>query len=47
MTLPLPDRSSKTEIEAMVLAISGLEAELAEIDENIVRNELTTLERAE
>jgi ParB family transcriptional regulator, chromosome partitioning protein len=29
------------------LSLSGLSAELAEIDENIVRNELTTLERSE
>lgn len=35
------------EIEAVVVDLCGLEAELAEIDENLCRNDLTTLERAE
>lgn len=34
-------------IEATVLPLRGLAAELAEIDENLIRNDLTTLERAE
>jgi N6-adenosine-specific RNA methylase IME4 len=36
-----------TEIEATVATLDDLSAELAEIDENIVRQELTVLERAE
>lgn len=35
------------EIEVHVLALDDLHAELAEIDENLIRAELTTLERAE
>lgn len=35
------------EIEAVVVDLEPLEAELAEIDENLVRNDLTTLERGE
>jgi len=34
-------------IEANVVSLSALDAELAEIDENLIRNELTVLERAE
>jgi len=34
-------------IPAIVLALSALDAELAEIDENLLRNELSVLERAE
>src|SRR5262249_38167042 len=34
-------------IEANIVALEGLKAELAEIDENLIRNELTVLERAE
>lgn len=36
-----------TEIEAIKVGLSDLEAELAEIDENLVRNELTELEKSE
>jgi hypothetical protein len=36
-----------TEIEATIATLDDLSAELAEIDENIVRQELTVLERAE
>lgn len=35
------------EIEAVVVDLCGLEAELAEIDENLCRNDLTALDRAE
>ena len=35
------------EIPVTVLPLSGLQAELAEIDENLIRNELSHLERAE
>jgi len=34
-------------IPAMVVSLGDLQAELAEIDENLIRNELTALERAE
>jgi ParB family transcriptional regulator, chromosome partitioning protein len=34
----------RTEIDAMVVPFRGLQAELAEIDENLIRNELTELE---
>jgi len=37
----------RTEIEATVVSLSELDAELAQIDENLIRNELTVLERAE
>jgi DNA modification methylase len=33
-------------IPAIILELNGLQAELAEIDENLIRNELTMLERA-
>lgn len=36
-----------TTIPARVLTIDGLKAQLAEIDENLIRNELTVLERGE
>ena len=36
-----------TAIDANIKSLTELEAELAEIDENLVRNELTALERAE
>jgi len=36
-----------TEIEANVVKLDSLHAELATIDENLVRNELTALERGE
>jgi len=37
----------KTEIEATIVSLDELDAELAQIDENLIRNELTVLERAE
>jgi ParB family chromosome partitioning protein len=37
----------KEEIPAQVVSHEGLEKELAEIDENLIRDELTALERAE
>lgn len=40
-------RLGMREIEATVVDMEGAEAELAEIDENLIRNELTALERAE
>ncbi len=36
-----------TEIEANILPLQELDRELAELDENLIRNELTVLERAE
>jgi ParB family chromosome partitioning protein len=36
-----------TEIPVIVLEVEGLRAELAEIDENLIRSELTVLERSE
>ena len=36
-----------TEIPVVVVEVEGLRAELAEIDENLIRNELTKLERGE
>jgi hypothetical protein len=36
-----------TEISAMILPISGLRADLAEIDENLIRNELSEMESDE
>ncbi len=36
-----------TEIPAVIIDLDGLKAELAEIDENLVRNELTALERSD
>src|SRR3990167_1323605 len=35
------------EIEATMVSLSGLRAELAEIDENLVRSDLSALEQAE
>lgn len=37
----------RDEIPALVVSHEGLEKELAEIDENLIRNELTALEKAE
>ena len=37
----------RPEIEAKVIDLDDLDAELAEIDENLMRNELTVLERGE
>lgn len=36
-----------SEIDATIITVNELDAELAEIDENLIRNELTDLERAE
>lgn len=36
-----------TEIECNTVSLTGLKADLAEIDENLIRNELTALERGE
>lgn len=36
-----------TEIPAVIMDVAALQAELAEIDENLIRNELKTLERCE